>query len=266
MSIYVKDVMRVMEQFAPLSLAQDWDNCGLVVGDEVHTVKKIYLAIDPTKEVIQAAIATGADMIVTHHPLMIHKINQVNASTVVGQKIIQLIHNNVALYCAHTNLDQAIGGLNDFLAEKLGFSAFEVLEITGTDNEGNNVGFGRVGFLKKPIQLEILAQKIKETLGLNYIHLVGDRHRWVQKVAIGSGSGMDALSHAIACDADVFITGDVKYHGAIEAKELGISLIDATHFGTENIVSELLSQIFKNELPEVELIIDQHSLNPIDIL
>lgn len=266
MAITVNDIMKVMDNFAPLELTQAWDNCGLVVGDVEQEVGKLYIAIDPTLEVINEAIRCHADMIVTHHPLMLHKINQINSITQEGKKILKLIKNNVSLYCAHTNLDQTIGGLNDLLAEKIGLKTFEVLEVTGKNDEGKDIGFGRIGDLDEVTDLYTLAKHIEDVLGLKGISIIGDGTSPIKKVAVGSGSGMEALSFAVGAGADVFITGDIKYHGAIEANELDICLIDATHFGTENIVRELLEKLFSKELPELELLIDYKLHNPIEII
>lgn len=266
MPITVKDVMKVMNYFAPLELALEWDNCGLVVGDESAEIKKLYIALDPTMEVIDEAIRAKAEMIITHHPLMLHKINQFSSHTITGQKLIKLIKNNVSLYCAHTNLDQTLAGLNDLLAEKIGLNNYEVLQVKGKDDLGRAIGFGRIGDLEKEMDLVTLAKQVKAALALEEIHIVGDGKRSIKKVAVGSGSGMDALNDAINAGADVFITGDIKYHSALEAKEMGICLIDATHFGTENIVRELLEKIFTRELPELVLILDNKSHNPMEFI
>lgn len=264
--IRVQDIMRVMNVAAPLSLTQEWDNCGLVVGDEAQVVNKLFIALDPTMEVIDEAILCSADMIVTHHPLTLHKFNKINASSQEGQKIFKLIQNKIALYCAHTNLDQTLGGLNDELAQRIGLKDYEVLENTGVDDQGKVLGFGRIGFLEAPVNLSVLAQQVKEVLDLDGIQIVGDGERLIKKVAVGSGSSMEALDHAVSKGADVFITGDVKYHGALEALEKGICLIDATHFGTENIVRYLLEKLFSKELPELNLILDNKSRNPIQMI
>lgn len=264
MAVKVKDVMKVMNEFAPLELAVDWDNCGLVAGDENQEVSKVYIALDPTLDIINEAIRNDVDMIVTHHPLLIHKINKINSITVEGRKFIKLIKNNISLYCAHTNLDQTVGGINELLAKKVGLINYEVLDVTGKDEAGNFVGFGKIGLLDKPVTLSELAQSIKSSLKLNSIRIVGDKSKLVYKIAVGSGNGMDALQLAISNQADVFITGDVKYHGAIMATENDICLIDAGHFGTENIVGELLYQLLSKELPQVELIVDRTMQDPIE--
>ncbi len=266
MSVTVKDVMQVMNTFASLKLAEVWDNCGLLVGDASQIVNKIYIALDPTMAVIDEAIRVQADMLLTHHPLTLDKMNQINTATLEGRKFIKLIRHDIALYCAHTNLDQKLGGLNDFLADKIGLKDYQVLEITGHDEKGRAFGLGCYGELEHTTDLNAMAHHVKSVLGLEYIQIVGDPRQKIKRVAVCSGSGMSALEFAISVEADVFITSDIKYHGAIEAIEKGICLIDGTHFGTENIVSELLGKVISGELPELEIVFDNLSQHPIKFI
>lgn len=263
MSLKVYEVIKVIEEFAPSRLAEPWDNCGLLVGDMQQEVDKILVALDPTVDIVNYAIENNVDMIITHHPIMMDKINKVTSSTIEGQKIINLLKNNISLFAAHTNLDRTIGGINDTFARQIGLSQVEILDI---DNLHNLFSYVRVGLLETPLTLKEYAIKIKDILNLSYIHTVGDNNKIIKKVAIVCGSGTSQLEKAISVGADVFVTGDVKYHVAQYAKEIGICLIDATHFGTENIVVKLLGQVLNEKIEGVEIILDNQLQNPIQII
>lgn len=258
MSLIVKDVIRIMEEFAPLHMCAPWDNCGLLVGDENQKVNKIYIALEASLSVIDAAIENKVDMLITHHPLMLNGIKKINNNSIEGKKIIKLINNNISFYVAHTNLDKTYNGLNDYILKKLGL--IKAKEI----NE--EIDLLRIGELSDNTSLEIFASKIKEILKLNYIHYVGKKDSIIKRVGVVTGSGMSEIDIAIAEGVDVLITGDVKYHNAIYAKEMGICLIDATHFGTENIVIDLLTEELSKKLKNAVIIKDITSKNPIEIL
>lgn len=260
--VTIKDVMIVMEKFAPISLAEDWDNCGLLVGDEKSTVRKLLIALEPSMIVIDDAINHDVDLIVTHHPLMLSKINRITTSTLEGQKLFKLIKNNIGLYAAHTNLDKAELGLNQYLSDSIGLINSRVLsKVQGESSE--LVGLGRIGELETEMTLENLGKRIQVLLDLDYLQYVGDKNRLVKKVALVTGSGLSELGKAISEGVDVFITGDIKYHNALYAKEMGVALIDGTHFGTENIVIKLLDNVLKKNFRHIEIILDTKSNNPI---
>lgn len=261
----IRDIMDLMEGFAPISLAESWDNCGLLVGDESKEVKKILVALEPSMATIDYAIEKNVDLLLTHHPLMLSKINRITAHDLEGQKLIKLINNHIDLYAAHTNLDKAPLGLNHFFATALGLNHIKVLSPISSDPFETS-GLGRVGELEKAMTLEDFGKKVQDILNINYIQFVGDKKQLVKKIALVTGSGLSELDKAISNGADVFITGDIKYHNALYAKEIGIALIDATHFGSENIVVKLLGDILKNQVEHVEVIFDKYSSNPIENL
>lgn len=260
--VTLKDFMAVMDAFAPTNLAEDWDNCGLLVGDETKEIKKILIALEPSMLVIDDAIQNRVDLIVTHHPLMLNKINRITTKSLEGQKIMKLIKNDISLYAAHTNLDKAPLGLNQYLAEFIGLKNIEVL--SPIPNEFNKVaGLGRIGDLELGLSLEELGRKIKSVLKLENLQFVGEKNKKVKKVALVTGSGLSELNKAIVEGADVFITGDLKYHNALYAKEMGIAILDATHFGSENIVITLLGNVLKQQFEHIEILLDTKSNNPI---
>lgn len=362
----VKDIVKHIENHIPLHLAEKYDNVGLLVGELSSEVKKVYIALTPTDEVIEEAIRVGADMIVTHHPYSLAKFGKVTSETTDGRKIIRLIQNNVALYAAHTNLDKSHDTINEILFNKLGLvnqglfreEYYEKLyklvvfvpmthsEIvreaigdagagrlgdyshcsfseTGIGSfkplEGANPALGEVGALERveevrieavvrkkdltrvlaemnashpyetvaydlyemvvnadvkgyglkgqfsePKSLEEVIDIVKEKYDADYVSYVGEMSQRVQSVVICSGSATDFMNQVIATGADLFITGDVRYHYAVEAMDNGLAIIDPSHHHTEKWVVDILKELL--DVLKLELVMDTISTNPIKII
>jgi len=223
----LNEIIAVLERLAPPHLAEEWDNSGLMVGKKNAEVRKILLALDATDVVLKEAVEIGANLVITHHPMVFAPLKSVNDDDWVGKKLIYAIENGVSVYAAHTNLDTAQGGTNDAFAQMLGLTDIKPLD---------EFGRGRVGLLPQNIAIEKLAELAKKRLELDAVRCVGDVSRVAQKVAICTGSGMSMFGDAIKSKADVFITADVKYHEALIAQESGLPIIDATHYASENLV------------------------------
>lgn len=261
--VKVKDVMAMIEEAAPLRLAEEWDNCGLIVGNEEAKLTKVLLTLEATEEVVQYASDNSIDLIITHHPLIFGKISKINNKTVEGRKILKLISENINLYSAHTNMDKAKNGLNQLFAEKLNLQKICVLD-KDADRE-YKTGFGRIGEMKNATTLGRLLEELKKILDISTISYVGDLNFPIKKVAIVTGSGVSELENAIEEKADVLITGDIKYHSALFAKENKVALIDAGHFNSEKIVTELIKKILLPLEDKIEIVQDNFSKNPIEI-
>ena len=173
MSVKCRDIMWLMEDLAPAKLAEEWDNPGLNVGNPDAEVKKILVALDATEAVIDEAVEKGADMIVTHHPLLFHPVKKINYDKPDGRKIIKLIRNNINVFASHTNLDTANGGTNDHLADIIGLKDVKVLSVSTPEG----MGIGRYGILDTDTTLGILSVKIKEALGLDAVRVTGNLSR-----------------------------------------------------------------------------------------
>ena len=167
----VKDIIKVMENFAPVNLKEDFDNVGLMVGDKEKEVKKILLALDCTLEVIEEAKEKDVDLIITHHPLLFRKPSTITTDTLVGKKIIELIKNDINLYSSHTNLDSASGGLNETIVNILGYDSKELIEVN-KNARNSNEGLGRFIRLQEEISLEDLVRDIKEKLNISGLKIV----------------------------------------------------------------------------------------------
>ena len=225
-----------LEQWAPLQYAEDWDNCGLQVGRRDKALQKVMVALTPGEAAIQAAVDAKVDLLLTHHPMIFKPTKSVTTDTVLGQSIIKLIQHDINLYCAHTNLDIAVGGVNDVLAKALQLQNVEILETITED-----YGIGRVGNLSTSVSLEQFLTMTATRLGCGHLSYQGDLNKEVQRVALCGGSGISYLKAAKKSGADVYVTGDMKYHDAQLASELGICVVDAGHFGTEKHVVQALA-------------------------
>lgn len=243
----VSQVIEKIEAFAPVRLAGEWDNVGLMVGDRSGVVKKILLTLDVDLEVAREAAREGANLIVSHHPMIFEPLKKINADTRQGECILFLARNGISFYAAHTNLDAAEGGLNDYLAGLYGLKEIKPTDIIYTDEQGKKYGLGRLGILPEPMTLQALAERVAERLGLPAISYVGNPGTEVRKVAVCSGGGGNRVSSALAEIADVYITGDVKYSNARDAQDFGLPLIIAGHYDTEifcmDIFEKLLSPL-----------------------
>lgn len=338
-----------MEQWAPLAYGEDWDNPGLQVGSRQKELQRVMIALTPGEAAVEAAVAAKADLLLTHHPLIFKPVKQVNSDTATGRSLLQLIRHDINLYCAHTNLDIADGGVNDVLAAALGLTQVRPLadiqrepcykvvvyvpagyeEIvrqamcsagagcvgnyshctfqargTGTflpgahtapflgqpgrmeyadeyqletivpqaalpavlqameaahpyeevaydvfrlENGGAQRGIGRVGQLPEAMSLADFLDWVGTRLQCSHLTYEGQRERMVQKVALCGGSGISYLQAAKKAGADVYVTGDLKYHDAQAASELGLCVVDAGHFGTEQIITQALAEFVRRQ-------------------
>ena len=341
----VADIVGIINKIAPMSLAESWDNPGLQVGDPAAEVTRVMVALDPAPDVIDSALASSCQLLVTHHPLIFKPIKSLSAATSNGAAIQKSIRGGLSIVCLHTNYDIAGDGLNDLLAAKIGLSSCVPLKVTSISevvklvvfvpvdqleqlrtallpfaanlggyrdcsfaangvgtftpldgakpftgmvgalsrvseerlellilreslpravksllsahpyeepafdvypllNEGEKFGLGRIGYLPEPLALSEYAAQLRTALNAPMLRFVGDPSARISKVALCSGSGASLLHNAARSGADVLVTGDVKYHEARDAEDLGLALIDAGHFPTEIImVREIVEKL-----------------------
>jgi dinuclear metal center YbgI/SA1388 family protein len=345
----VSDIIGIINKIAPFAHAEGWDNVGLQVGDPAMPSDRIMVALDPCKEAVDAAVAAGCRLLLTHHPLLFSPLKKISLADPTGSIVSAALKNDLSIVALHTNYDIAEGGVNDLLAQRLGVEGGEPLKQTGGDelvklavfvpvehkeklldslvpfsakignysdcsfgvegtgtfkpldgarpflgqvgkrerveetrlevllqrkdlaaainamlkahpyeepafdlypvlNQGKMRGLGRIGRLIESLTLEQFARRVKEMLGVETGRLVGNPCRIIRKVALCGGSGMSLMHDAVHKGADVFVTGDIKYHEAREAEALGMALIDAGHFGTERIMIGGLAETLGKEL------------------
>ncbi len=250
----VADILQYIESIAPLYMKEDWDNVGLNCGHPSAKVTKILVALDPFTHVCQEAKDLGADLLVTHHAL-IWKPGFITDADSQGQNTLFLIENGIAHINAHTNLDQAPGGVNDVLAETLGLRSIQVINPVGTDPEGRPYGLLRQGEVAQQ-PLETFLAAVKKRLhceGLRYVAATPT----VRKVAVGGGACASELLDAVRAGCDTFVTSDVKYNQFWDAHDLGLNLIDAGHFYTENPVIFSLAAALQSAFPDIQVKISE---------
>ncbi len=245
--VCVADMVALMEKVAPLMLAESWDNCGLQVGALQWPVKKVWVALDPLLSVVEAAARQAVDLVITHHPLIFKPLRKIDLDTPEGKIIAAAMKAQVAIYAAHTNLDSATDGINDVLARKIGLNRLEPLvpatPVEIHDDEipdASPVGIGRLGRLDPPRTVTHLAREIKRQLGLTHVKVAGQAEKVVGKVAVCSGSGGGLLADFLASEAEVFVSGDLRYHDARAVEDAGRALIDIGHFGSEHLMVDAL--------------------------
>lgn len=251
----VGEIFNILEKKAPFELQENFDNAGFLVGREGADVTTVLITLDITEEVVQEATEQGAQLIVAHHPVIFEGIKSVTNQTLAGRILLALVENHIAAICAHTNLDAVNGGVNDILALQLGLRDISQLKQAGTDGQGKPYGIGRVG--QVPGQsLHNFAMAVKQLLEARGVRLV-DGGKPVRRVAVGGGACGGMLSDALAQGCDTFVTSDVKYHQFLEARALGLNLIDAGHFPTENLVCSVLRSWLTKEFPNISVSISQ---------
>ncbi|MCT4611864.1 MAG: Nif3-like dinuclear metal center hexameric protein [Clostridia bacterium] len=252
----LNEIKKVLENIAPPELAESWDNVGMLVETNNDEISKILVALDITDAVIDEAVINNIDLIVTHHPVLISGIKKVSINDFKGKQLIKLISNNISLYSMHTNFDITEGGTNDIIAKKLGLENLESLDSV--------TNLGKIGGVAET-DLEGLVETLKGVLKLDTIKYTGDRTKEVSKLAICTGSGMGLYKNAISKGADVYITGDVKYHDAVDALESGLSIIDATHYSSENICMDVLHEYLSNKL-DIDVVRSSVNIDPFNYL
>jgi len=251
----VADIYDFLNSIAPIEMKMDFDNVGFLVGKKQARVSKILVALDVTDDVITESVELDADLIVSHHPLFF-SLKSITDDDLTGRKIIRMLVSGLSAICMHTNLDAVRGGVNDALAKAAGIADDEQAELLPAIFEmptGEAVSFGRVGHLKSPCTMDEYLAMLKRSLkteGLRYY----DAGRDVYKVAVVGGSGGDELQQAVSECCDTFVTSDIKYHTFLDAKELGINLIDGDHFCTENTITEVLVDKLNKAFPDVQAV------------
>ena len=245
-------LINFLEELYPPAIAEEWDNVGLLVGDPEREVKRVFVALDLTDENLDLAIKEGADFIVTHHPLIFKAVSRVTTGDRVGRRILKLAEERIGYYAMHTNFD--IAGMAALNASDLGLIGSEPLEVTGVDENGEPYGLGRVGELPQAVTASAFAETVKHICGLERVRLYGEASRIVKRAAVCGGSGRSLIGDALRAGADIYVTGDLDYHSAIDAVADGLTLIDAGHYGTESGFIACVGARLEERFADLEII------------
>jgi len=275
----IHEIVSAFEAVAPLALQESYDNSGLIVGEMGAQVSKALLCLDSTEAVVDEAIAKGCDLIIAHHPIVFGGLKRFTGGDYVQRALIKAIRNNIAIYACHTNLDNVLrGGVNERIAQQLGFEAERVLRpvaadfgsfvgIGGLDDSEvfRTAGAGVLCNLQKPMNVLDFLQHVKAKMGVEVVKYTKCDVEMVSKVAICGGAGSFLIGDALRAGADAFITSDVKYHEFFDA-EGKMLLCDIGHYESEKYTIDLFSNILSAKFPKFATIFAGTITNPIDYL
>ena len=240
-----RELMDLLERFAPKEYACSWDNVGLLIGRADQEIQRVIVALDATNAVVDRAVAEGADLIITHHPMIFSSMKRVNDDGFLGNKILKLVENRISVFAMHTNFD--VIGMAALAGKYLDFPEdAQPLEVTAEEN-GRIEGIGRITELAKAVTLGEYTEFVKKALSLEHVLLFGDEDQMIRTVAVSPGSGRSMTELAVQKGADVIITGDIGHHEGLDALDMCLSVIEAGHYGTEYIFIDHVSDFLKKE-------------------
>ena len=253
----VKDIIKVIEDFAPLSVQEKWDNSGLCVGSPEDEVHGVLLALDCTPELVEEAVACGADMIVTHHPLIFSGLKKISPETQVGRAVIKAVRAGVSIYAAHTSADKVLAGVSGDMARRLGLEDVEILQ-----KDGEDTGLGIVGNLPQPLSCEEAVNLVKDRFGLKVAKVSRPLDGMISRVAMCGGSGGSLIGEARRSGAQMYVSGDISYHNFFT--EDGFMIMDIGHYESEIGIVDILFSLIKKNFPTFAVRITQNiNSNPI---
>ena len=257
MEYKVKDVTKVIEDFAPLSIQEGWDNSGLCIGSPEAPVTSVLLGLDCTPELVDEAIECGADMIVTHHPLIFSGLKKISPEDQVGEAVIKAIKAGISIYAAHTSADKVIAGVSGAMAARLGLQNVSIL-----DEDGEGTGLGVVGDLPQPLSAEDAVALVKERFSLKAMRTSRPVEGKISRVAMCGGSGGSLIKAAAASGAQLYISGDISYHNFFTRE--GFMIMDIGHYESEIEIVDILFSLLRKNFPTFAVRITQNIYsNPI---
>lgn len=251
----VQDILDFLECIAPSYMKMDWDHIGLLCGRRSKPVQTVLVALDPFAHVCHEAAVRGVDVLLTHHPLIFQPLEAVTDERGVTRGLMELCAHDISAVNAHTNLDCAPGGVNDVLAELLELEAVEVIHPGGVDAQGRPWGLLHRGTTPE-LPLEAFLARVRARLHTPVLRYV-DGGRAVHRVAVGGGNCVAGMEETADAGCDTFVTADAKYNDFWKAQELGLSLIDAGHFYTENPVCAVVARRLREAFPELTVLLSE---------
>ncbi len=242
MATTIKNILEALNQMAPFSLAEDWDNIGLLVGNPEQSVTSILVGLDATIGLVEEAIAMGANTIVTHHPVIFHPLPAITTDTAAGKLLQKALSNQINIIACHTNFDSAEDGVSDVLARALG--ATNLQPLLPSDSHNSQSGLGRIGTLKHQMSGKAFIDALHNVLQIPAFHIAGPLPEKISKVAVCGGSGSDFAETAWKMGADLYLSAEIKHSTARWAEEAGFCIVDGTHYATENpVITHIVSKL-----------------------
>lgn len=254
----IADVIEALEEFAPLSVQEKWDNSGLCIGNPQTPLEGILIGLDCTETLVDEAVACGANLIVTHHPLLFSGLKKISDRDPVGAAVIKAVRSGIAVYCSHTPSDKVFGGVSFAMAERLSLRNVSILE---PDDPGSKTGLGAVGDLAEPLQAEAFVEVVKRAFGLSVLRCSKPVGGEITRVALCGGSGAEFIPDAIRSGAQAYICGDVSYHRFFCPE--GFMVMDIGHYESEIGIVDIFFSILRKKFPTFAVRITEKNSNPI---
>lgn len=262
--IRLQDVVAFLREFAPPELAEDWDNVGLLIGDPADEVRSALTCLTLTPNVAEEAITRGAQLIVTHHPVLFRPVQRLTAETSEGRMLLSLIRAGISVYSPHTSYDSAADGINAQLARMLGLKDVRPLRPKEMlANESLPIGSGRWGYLPDSMSLGELIERIKPALRVSTVQFVGGLNRPIRKLGIACGAAAEFLRDAAQSGCEALLTGEARFHSCLEAEAAHIALILPGHFATERPAMEQLANVLQARFAELVVQASQSEYDPV---
>ena len=254
----IEKLTEIIEKKSPLCIQDPWDNSGFQIKFEAAPVNRVLTAMEITNQVIDEAVNLRAEAIVTHHPMFFKPVKEIYDNTVTGNYIVRLVQNRINVYASHTPFDKCDGGNNDYLARLLHLCD---IRVAGED------GFCRIGTVDGECRVSEYIEQICRWLNIDRssVSFAGDLNSEVKTIGLCSGAGAEFASSLRRLGCDLFITGDVKYHDAQEAKESGLNILDIGHYGSEKIFTENMADYLRNNT-DLDIIESEVDLDPFILL
>ena len=271
----VREIVNLLEREVPPELQEDWDNTGLLIGFKEREVSKILTCLEIDKRVVQEAEEIDADMIISHHPLIFQGVKALRDDDYKSEMIMDIIYRGISVYSCHTSFDKVKGGNNDIIMEKMGLSSIKNLkgeDVTSPSKMAerrDEADIGRIGEFRHAMTyknvIEMAAEKLN--MSIRQLRAVGSLETEIKKVGVCTGAGADLAAMAASSGCQLFITGDVKYHEALDALQDGMCLLDAGHYGTEKFFAEEMKKLLDKKLGDkVQITASGISMEPFQIL
>lgn len=272
MTASLHHVTEFLKAFAPLDLAEGWDNVGLLLGDESAPVTNVMTCLTLTDRVADEAIRQKVQLIISHHPLLFRPIQKITSAGAEGRLLLKLLRNSIAVYSPHTSFDSAETGINHQLARRLQLGNIQVLRPSSSA-AAPDLGAGRYGQLPHPVSLADFLKQVRKSLSSAsssdvsrvpmLLQYTGDLTRTVSKVAVACGSAGEFLKDSQRAGCDLFLTGETRFHTHLEAEEMGMALVLAGHYQTERPAVESLAELIQSRFSELKVWASMNETDPV---
>ncbi len=259
----VIEIAKIIDSWMPTSIAEDFDNVGLIIGDPESKITSILVTLDTTEDVVEEAINKGCNLIVSYHPIIFNGLKQITNDSYVQKSVIKAVKNNISVYAIHTSLDNHPKGISYLLSDLIGLKNISILLPKEEKLNKLKIGIGSIGDLEKPMNEIAFFDLLKNKLGLKYLRHTNKLNKKISKVSVVVGSGSFAIKDSIESNVHAFITSDLKYHNFFEADNNAI-LIDIGHYESEKHIKLFIREFLNEKLPNFTILLSEQNINPVN--